>query len=88
MPVPDDAAIEHSRQLVSAIIERIEQRGGVIGFDEYMEMALYEPGLGYYSASLPKFGAEGDFVTAPEISSFHVTLSKIKNSFFLSIKKE
>ena len=56
-------------RLVSAIIERIEQRGGVIGFDEYMQMALYQPGLGYYSASQPKFGAEGDFVTAPEISS-------------------
>ena len=68
MPVPDDAAIEHSMQLVSAIIERIERRDGVIGFDEYMKMALYEPGLGYYSASLPKFGAAGDFVTAPEIS--------------------
>ena len=68
-PVPDDAAIEHSMRLVGAIIERIEQRGGVIGFDEYMEMALYQPGLGYYSASLPKFGAAGDFVTAPEISS-------------------
>ena len=68
MPVPDDAAIEHSMRLVSAIIERIEQRGGVIGFDEYMEMALYQPGLGYYSAATPKFGAQGDFVTAPEIS--------------------
>lgn len=69
MPVPDDAAIEHSLRLVRAIIERIEQRGGVIGFDEYMQMALYQPGLGYYAASLPKFGAAGDFVTAPEISS-------------------
>ncbi|MDC1286588.1 SAM-dependent methyltransferase [Gammaproteobacteria bacterium] len=69
IPLPDDAAIEHSMRLVNAIIERIEQRGGVIGFDEYMEMALYQPGLGYYSASLPKFGAAGDFVTAPEISS-------------------
>ena len=57
LPVPDDAAIEHSMRLVSEIIERIEQRGGVIGFDEYMQMALYQPGLGYYSASLPKFGA-------------------------------
>jgi len=68
LPVPEDEAIEHSMRLVGAIIERIEQRGGVIGFDEYMEMALYLPGLGYYSASLPKFGAAGDFVTAPEIS--------------------
>ena len=68
LPVPDDAAIEHSTRLLKLIVERIEQRDGVIGFDEYMQMALYEPGLGYYSASLPKFGAQGDFVTAPEIS--------------------
>jgi len=68
LPVPDDAAIRHSTRLLEVIVERIEQRGGVIGFDEYMRMALYEPGLGYYSASLPKFGAQGDFVTAPEIS--------------------
>ena len=33
-----------------------------------MEMALYEPGLGYYSAGATKLGADGDFVTAPEIS--------------------
>jgi len=60
LPLPDEAAIKHSTRLVDAIVERIEQRG--------MQMALYEPGLGYYSASLPKFGAQGDFVTAPEIS--------------------
>ena len=34
-----------------------------------MEMALYEPGLGYYSAGATKLGAGGDFVTAPEVSS-------------------
>jgi SAM-dependent MidA family methyltransferase len=33
-----------------------------------MEMALYEPGLGYYVAGMRKLGAGGDFVTAPEIS--------------------
>ena len=33
-----------------------------------MQTALYEPGLGYYVAGLRKIGAEGDFVTAPEIS--------------------
>ena len=31
-------------------------------------MALYEPGLGYYSGGLHKFGEAGDFVTAPEVS--------------------
>ena len=68
LPVPDTAAIELSSRLVEAIVARIERQGGVIGFDEYMQMALYEPGLGYYSATAPKFGAQGDFVTAPEIS--------------------
>ena len=68
LPLPDAAAIAHSTRLVDAIAARIETRGGVIGFDEYMQMALYEPGLGYYSAAAAKFGAPGDFVTAPEIS--------------------
>jgi SAM-dependent MidA family methyltransferase len=68
LPPPGKTAVAHSTRLVQAIIGRIEQRGGLIGFDEYMQMALYEPGLGYYSAATPKFGAQGDFVTAPEIS--------------------
>jgi SAM-dependent MidA family methyltransferase len=68
LPPPDDEAVAHSRRLVELIVERIGQRGGVIGFDEYMQMALYEPGLGYYSAGMARFGAAGDFVTAPEIS--------------------
>jgi len=42
--------------------------GGWIRFSEYMNMALYEPGLGYYSGGLQKFGRQGDFITAPEVS--------------------
>jgi SAM-dependent MidA family methyltransferase len=68
MPLPDAAAIAHSARLVDVITARIETREGVIGFDEYMQLALYEPGLGYYSAAATKIGASGDFVTAPEIS--------------------
>lgn len=41
----------------------------MISFARFMEMALYEPGLGYYSGGARKFGGAGDFVTAPEISS-------------------
>ena len=37
-------------------------------FSRYMEMALYEPGMGYYSAGAHKLGAGGDFTTAPELS--------------------
>ncbi|MBT8095623.1 MAG: SAM-dependent methyltransferase, partial [Woeseia sp.] len=42
--------------------------GGSLGFGEFMQHALYEPGLGYYAAGARKFGADGDFVTAPEVS--------------------
>jgi hypothetical protein len=68
LPQPDADAIAYSNRLVEAIVARIDDRGGVIGFDEYMRMALYEPGLGYYSGNAIKFGVFGDFVTAPEIS--------------------
>ena len=68
LPQPDALSIEHSKRLVERMIERIDDNGGLIGFDEYMRMAMYEPGLGDYSADAIKFGAFGDFVTAPEIS--------------------
>jgi len=68
LPQPDAEAIAYSTRLVERIVTRIEKCGGVIGFDEYMRMALYEPGLGYYSGNAIKFGVFGDFVTAPEIS--------------------
>ena len=44
-------------------------QGGVIGFDAFMRLALYSPGLGYYSAGAAKLGSSGDFITAPEVSS-------------------
>lgn len=47
----------------------IDQAGGWIPFARFMELALYAPGLGYYAAGARKFGPDGDFVTAPEISS-------------------
>ena len=65
MPSPPNNLIDLSNTLVEMIKERIVSRQGWIGFDEYMEMALYEPGLGYYSAGMQKFGEEGDFITAP-----------------------
>ncbi len=57
-----------TQQLQNIINHEIEQSGGVISFARYMELALYYPSLGYYSNSLFKFGARGDFVTAPLIS--------------------
>lgn len=69
LPAPDAAALEHGERLCAAIREEMARRGGMLPFARYMEMALYAPGLGYYSAGNTKLGAEGDFVTAPEISS-------------------
>ena len=68
MPEPDADAAESSRRLAALIAAEIEQAGGWISFARYMEMALYAPGLGYYSGGARKFGAAGDFVTAPELS--------------------
>ena len=67
-PVPDAAARQASDLLSRRIAQRIRAAGGWIGFDAYMQSALYEPGLGYYSGGAAKFGPAGDFVTAPEIS--------------------
>ncbi len=39
-----------------------------MSFARFMELALYTPGMGYYAAGSAKFGAGGDYVTAPEIS--------------------
>jgi len=65
-PAPQAAAI--SRELTERIAAAIGAAGGWIGFDRYMTMALYEPGLGYYSNGKPVFGPVGDFVTAPELT--------------------
>jgi SAM-dependent MidA family methyltransferase len=71
MPLPELTADEsdHSRRVVERIRDEIDANAGWISFERYMELALYEPGLGYYSAGSTKLGRAGDFVTAPEISS-------------------
>ena len=68
LPEPLPSARAHSERLVEAIREKIAAAGGWISFARYLELALYAPGLGYYSAGAAKLGAAGDFVTAPEIS--------------------
>ena len=70
LPEPDVAARQQSDKLCTFIAEMCEQRGGAISFREYMQAALYQPGLGYYSGGLQKFGEQGDFITAPEVSSY------------------
>ena len=59
---------EHSELLKAKIASQIASHGGWLPFSRYMEMALYEPGMGYYSAGAHKLGVGGDFTTAPELS--------------------
>jgi len=59
---------EHSELLKAKIASQIASQGGWIPFSRYMDLALYEPGMGYYSAGAHKLGSGGDFTTAPELS--------------------
>lgn len=68
LPQPSADALAHSDALAAHIREQIRVAGGWMSFADYMALALYTPGLGYYSGGSRKFGVEGDFVTAPEIS--------------------
>ncbi|MFZ2301513.1 MAG: SAM-dependent methyltransferase [Gallionella sp.] len=68
LPAPSTEAAQHSARLCELIRRDIAERGGWISFARYMELALYAPGLGYYTAGAHKFGEAGDFVTAPELS--------------------
>jgi SAM-dependent MidA family methyltransferase len=62
------AELEHTQRMLEHVCAEIGDAGGWISFERYMELALYAPGLGYYSAGARKLGPGGDFVTAPEIS--------------------
>ena len=68
LPPPQPEAAEHSAQLAEHIATTIANESDWIPFSRYMELALYAPGMGYYTAGARKFGHEGDFITAPEIS--------------------
>ena len=68
LPALEPDAARRSARLRSLIHKKIKLRGGAIPFSKFMELALYAPGLGYYRSGMQRFGAEGDFVTAPELS--------------------
>ena len=68
LPAPSAHELESSAKLARVIREEIAAAGGSLAFSRFMELCLYAPGMGYYSAGRRKFGAGGDFVTAPEIS--------------------
>lgn len=66
LPIPDAIAQAHSRALVLKLTQAAE--AAPLMFSSFMQRCLYQPGLGYYMAGSQKFGPEGDFITAPEVS--------------------
>ena len=68
LPAPPPDALAHSQRVTAHLRALIDVAGGWIPFSRFMEAALYAPGLGYYAAGAMKFGAAGDFVTAPELT--------------------
>ena len=68
LPAPSPDALAHSQRVTAHLGALIDDAGGWMPFSRFMEAALYAPGLGYYAAGALKFGAAGDFVTAPELT--------------------
>jgi SAM-dependent MidA family methyltransferase len=78
LPQPGLDAFNASRSLQNLIANDIRRNSGWISFARYMELALYAPGLGYYSGGAAKLGKDGDFTTAPEITPlFGATLAHV-----------
>ncbi|UCH53146.1 MAG: SAM-dependent methyltransferase [Pseudomonadota bacterium] len=68
LPDPSPEQQARSAELAGALREEIDKHGP-LPFARFMERALYTPGLGYYSGGHRQFGAQGDFITAPELGS-------------------
>jgi len=86
LPLPDADALAHSDQFAAALRDEIRAQGGAIPFSRFMELCLYAPGWGYYSAGASKFGPAGDFTTAPEMGSlFAATVANALAPVFAQI---
>ncbi len=72
LPLPSEDALAHSQAMFAHLVGEIKKNGGWLSFADYMAQVLYAPGLGYYAAGAQKFGAAGDFVTAPEMTPLFV----------------
>jgi len=78
------------QSLLAEIIKHRIKKNGPISFHDFMEMALYYPGLGYYTSSKEKIGTRGDFLTSPSMSSeFGALLGRqLEEMFYLLEEKE
>ncbi|MFB0949128.1 MAG: SAM-dependent methyltransferase [Burkholderiaceae bacterium] len=92
LPTPSSAQTARSAQLIEQIKQQIAAQGGWMGFDQYMNAALYTPGLGYYANELSPFSMwaeQGDFVTAPLLTPlFGATLAEQALEVFELLENE
>ncbi len=89
LPITSKLEQTHSKTLCAQIKQQIEVAGGAVSFAEFMQQALYSPGLGYYSAGQTKLGAQGDFITAPELSPlFGHTIAKQCNEVLANLSQK
>ena len=91
--MPQSDLEQHSLALQKLIKAKISKSGS-ISFAEFMHMALYQPGFGYYSSGHHKFGKDGDFITAPELgnlfakslaSQFSQVITSLDNPIILEL---
>src|SRR5664279_1617411 len=85
LPEPDPDARAHSARVADAARREIAEAGGWISFARYMQHVLYAPGLGYYVAGARKFGADGDFVTAPELTPLFAQALAVQVAAILAV---
>ena len=77
LPYPDTSAEHASLTLQEQIANEIQSHNNWISFNDYMQMALFTPSLGYYTGGSHKIGSAGDFVTAPSMTPlFGLTLAR------------
>ncbi len=68
LPTPSPESLARSQELRQTLLAASQADGGWLSFARFMELALYAPGLGYYSSGARQIGAAGDFTTAPQTS--------------------
>lgn len=67
-----DVAKTHCDAVKQHLLKHIREKN-YLSFEQFMQLALYAPGLGYYSAGAEKFGPAGDYITAPELGPLFAT---------------
>ena len=75
---------------LSEIVQDKIHNEGPISFRDFMEMALYYPGLGYYTSVNEKFGKSGDYFTAPFFTNVYGTIiaKQLEEMWHLTGEKE